>query len=53
VLAVRNELLSNCKFPDPRENTGNFIDFGPLARASPQQSQPIGGEIPYSTKQGI
>jgi len=53
VLAVCSELLSTCKFPDPRENTGNFIDFGPMARAWLQQSQSIGGEIPYSTKQGI
>jgi hypothetical protein len=53
VLAVCSELLSTCKFPDPRENTGNFIDFGTMARAWPQQSQSIGGEIPYSAKQGI
>jgi hypothetical protein len=53
VLAVCSELLSTSKFPDPRENTGNFIDFGPMARAWPQQSQSIGGEIPCSAEQGI
>jgi hypothetical protein len=46
VLAVCSELLSTCKFPDPRENTGNFTDFGPWRMLWPQQSQSIGGEIP-------
>jgi len=53
VLAVSRKLLSKPKFPDPREDTGNFIDFGTMARAWPQQSQSIGGKIPYSAKQGI
>jgi hypothetical protein len=35
------------KFPAHRENTGNSVEIGSIARASRQHSQVVGGEIPY------
>jgi hypothetical protein len=48
---------ANCspcvKFPDHRENRGNYINIGPIVRYSALSQQSIGGEIPWLEKQGI
>jgi hypothetical protein len=41
------------KFPDHRENRGNFINLGLIARAWPLETQPVGGENTWFAKQGI
>src|SRR4029077_18874488 len=55
--AVTSEPVSEApKFPASRENTGNFINFGPGRPNLPskQQSQSMAYEqIPYATEQGI
>jgi hypothetical protein len=46
VLAVCSEQLSVGKFPDHRENRGNFTEIDPIGLAGPPENQPIGGGIP-------
>ncbi len=54
--AVCSEPLSATRFPVIRENTGNFIDFGHLARESAPNDAEISGryeQIPVESEQGI
>jgi hypothetical protein len=54
VLAVTSELLSaNLNSLIHGKIQGISSISGPWRLLGPQQSQSIGGEIPYSTKQGI
>ena len=47
MFAVCNELLSTCKFPDPRENTGNFIEFrGPWRVPGPSNLNRLVAKFP-------
>jgi hypothetical protein len=54
--ALNIEPVSTIKFPDNRENTGNFFDFGPnctiLASNLPAPSMAC-SQIPYSMELGI